>query len=75
MKVFVLTVTLLQSAFSDLKVLSPTGLQELFTNSSIASNTANFGRIPYGQTLVGSLVFDFQNEELSDACQEFDDSF
>jgi len=46
-----------------------------FTNGEIAVNIANFGRIPYGQSLVGSLVFDLEEGQLSNACQEFDSAY
>jgi len=58
-----------------LKILSPKTLKEGFKNGEIAANIANFGRIPYGQTLVGSLVFDLVENKLSSACEEFDASY
>lgn len=50
-------------ACGKLVVYSPTELTDKFskTNSVINANYANFGHIPYGQSLIGSIYYDTQN--------------
>ena len=43
----------------------------MFLDSTIRANYANFGFVPYGQTIMGKLHYDAEHEY---SCQEFDES-
>lgn len=57
------TVQVLSVALGKLVVYSPKELVDLFEsqNAVIAANYANFGHIPYGQSLIGSISYDSNN--------------
>lgn len=55
-----------------LKVLSPASLADQFRNSTIRANYANFGFVPYGQTIMGKMHYE---KEDSYTCEEFPDDF
>jgi len=59
------------SAEARLKVISPRSLSTQFTNSTIRANYANFGYIPYGQSLMGKLHYFDEHEK---ACDEIDET-
>lgn len=59
---------LLAASQAKLQVLSPTSLASQFKEGVITASYANFGFIPYGQTIMGKIHFD-EADDL--ACDEF----
>lgn len=53
-----------------LKIMSPESLANQFKNSTIRANYANFGFVPYGQTIMGNLHYS-ENQKYS--CDEYDE--
>lgn len=51
--------------------MSPQSLAQNFKNSTIPASYANFGFIPYGQSLMGKIHYD-ANDQF--ACEEFPDT-
>lgn len=59
-----LLLTLLaMSVSAKLKVFSPTKLSQRFAenNGTIPASYANFGRIPYGASIIGRIYYDTTN--------------
>jgi hypothetical protein len=59
---------LIAAAQAKLKVLSPPSLASQFKEGVITASYANFGFIPYGQTIMGKIHYDVNDSE---ACEEF----
>lgn len=59
------------TAEARLKIMSPHSLSAQFKNDTIRANYANFGYIPYGQSIMGKLHYFPEHEK---ACDEFDES-
>ena len=76
MKVFsILTGFIVSLNQAKLTVFGPDELLEKFSSSTgpvINANYANFGHIPYGQSLIGSTYFDESNPL---GCKKFDPTF
>jgi len=62
---------LLATADARLKVMSPQSLVDQFTNATIRANYANFGFVPYGQTIIGKLHYQADKPK---ACEEYNET-
>lgn len=51
-----------------LKIMSPESLSSQFKNNEVPAKYADFGKVPYGRTIMGKIHFDPFNEL---GCNEF----
>ncbi len=65
MKILILTLLMMvSSVLGELSVLDPPELRDKFKYNKVGyiqSKMANFGHIPYGQSVIGSLYFNISN--------------
>lgn len=63
-------VTLLFCVEARLKIMSPMSLHNKFADGYIEASYANFGYIPYGQTIMGKVSWDKEHFELCEPLEE-----
>jgi len=59
--------SVIESIISKITIISPKALKDKF-KSPIAASYSNFGKIPYGYTIVGRIYLDPNNKEADMAC-------
>lgn len=69
MTLLILTTMFVSFVAAKLKVMAPQSLADEFKDQTIPAEYANFGYIPYGQTVMGRLHFQPDNQY---ACDEFE---